>query len=202
MAPTALPVLKVTVVPVGVLPAEGVELETLPPLEDEDELLLLDEEEPPSPLELLELLLELLELLPPELDLELLLDEEDPPPPLVLEEGVEDEEDDEEPRLPPLLVLELLSLLPPSDEFFDSELPLLPPETVSLLAAGRQPVPIASSPAKNRPAKPVPTVRRSRAKVMCFVMMSSLVPPCEQPKSRTLRTDSKPKTLSTIEAGI
>ena len=172
MAPLALPVVKVTVVPEGALPLEpaaaleGVlELEELlpPPPLDEDELL--DEDDPPPPLEEL---LELEELLPPELPPLLLLELELlelPPPPLELELLLEEEDPPLLELEPPLLELELLELDPP-----------LPPEPESLLAAGRQPDPVASNPAKHRVAKPVPAFRRNRPKVTFFIMMPSLVP--------------------------
>lgn len=188
MAPLALPLVKVTVVPEGALPVEppvGVELELLPPPPLAEDELLLDEEEPPPPLELLELLLALE---PPLLLLELL---ELPPPPLLeLELLLEDE--------PPLLLeLEELLLLeppPPPDELL--ELLLLPPlPPVSLLAAGRQPVPTASNPAKHRPTKPVPALRRNRPIVAVFIMMPSLVPG----GSRLKLTKAESSLLSSLD---
>jgi hypothetical protein len=168
MAPTPLPVLKVTVVPEFVLPLEPAVGVVLPPPPLAEEELLLEEEEPPPPE--LELLLELLPPLEPPLLLELELLE--PPPPPELELLLEEEE---EPPPPPE-ELELLEepLLPPPDEL---ELLLPPlPLPVSLLAAGRQPAPVASKPAKHRLAMPVPAFRRNRPKVTVFVMMPSLVP--------------------------
>jgi hypothetical protein len=166
MAPTPLPLVMVTALPefpVPVEPPVGVALLELPPPPLAEELLLDEDEAPPE-------LLELPPLEPPLL-LELLLDEP-PPPPLELELLLLDE-----PPPPPLELLELLEPLePPPAELLELEPPLPPPGPVSLLAAGRQPVPIASSPAKHRLAKPVPASRRKRPKVTFFVMMPSLVP--------------------------
>jgi hypothetical protein len=146
---------------------------------------------------------ELEEVEPPELELELLLlDEVEPPEEeeellLLLDEVEPPEEEEllllldeeEPPLLPPLLdedeleLLELLELLPPELLLDELELldelllepPLVPPEPAgSSWAAGKQPTaPKASSPAKQAAAKTLPVPRTIRPEFTLYVMVPS-----------------------------